>query len=354
MDPEAQRLPPRHSDLAALAATAEMWIARREGGLTPVERRELQAWLMIDRRHAAAFANADAARSEFDWPLYAGVVDDVLAGLETRSRTRRVRRRTAAAIGITATLMLLIAFVSHREAGLKSVSESRRSSLVVLEPQRRTLPDGSVVELKDDAAIQFDFSGESRRVTLTRGTAHFQVTKNPNRPFIVTAGGVTARAVGTAFVVELNSKNVSVLVTEGLVAVNKAPPVRPAPATALVASVADEATVLDVGKSVSVPIMEATISAPVVHILPTVEVEEKLSWRIPRLEFSGTPLKEVVAKINRHNRMQFVLADPALEKLALSGILRADKTDALVKMLESEFQVSVARQGQQIILRSSR
>ena len=83
-------------------------------------------------------------------------------------------------------------------------------------------------------------------------------------------------------------------------------------------------------------------------------LEEKFSWPIPRLEFSGTPLKEVIAKINRHNRQQFVIADPTLENLALSGILRADKTDALVKMLESEFYLIAERRAQQIILRRAR
>lgn len=354
MDPEAKRPHPGNSDSAALAAKAEQWIARRECGLTPVERRELQAWLMADRQHAAAFAKADAARTEFDWPLYAGAVDKVLAGLETRTRTRRTRRRTAAAAGVTAMLMLAIAFAWQPETGLKSIPEGRRSSLVVLEPQRRILPDGSVVELKDDATIQFDFSGESRLVTLTRGTAHFQVTKNPARPFIVTAGGVTAHAVGTAFVVELNAKSVSVLVTEGRVAVNKIPVIQAAPATFATAPVAEEVAVLDVGKSVSIPTLEAAIAPPVVHLLPRIEVEEKLSWRIPRLEFSGTPLKEVIAKINRHNRQQFVIADSTLENLALSGILRADKTDALVKMLESEFHLIAERRAQQIILRRAR
>lgn len=354
MDPEAQRLHPDNSDPAALAAQAGQWIARRERGLTPAEQRELQAWLTADRQHAAAFATADATRTEFDWPLYAGAVDDVVAGLEIRSRTRRARRRTAAAVGATATLILAIALVWPHATGLKSISEGRSSSLVVLEPQRRILPDGSVVELKDDAAIQFDFSGETRRVTLMRGTAHFQVTKNPDRPFIVTAGGVTAHAVGTAFVVELNARSVSVLVTEGRVAVNKIPAVQVTPAAPPTAPVTDETTVLDVGRSVSVPILEARTSVPIVQLLPRVEVEEKLSWRIPRLEFSGTPLREVVAKINRHNRQQFVIADPALENLALSGILRADKTDALVKMLESEFHVRAERQAQHIILRKTR
>lgn len=354
MDPKTQPIPPHSSRPAALVAAAANWVEKRDHGLTPAERHELQAWLKADRRHAAAFAKADTTRTEFDWPLHAGTVDAVLTGLATRARTRRTRRKTAAAACVAATLMLTMALGWRTRAFQQSSSEAGRSSLVVLVPQRQTLPDGSVVELKDDAKIQFDFSGASRLVTLARGTAHFQVAKNPARPFVVTAGGVTAHAVGTAFVVELNAQSVSVLVTEGRVAVNKTPAAPVMPLAPSAAPVSDSIAVLDVGKSVSIPIAETTTSLPVVHALPEIEVEEKLSWRIPRLEFSGTPLKEVIKRINRHNRLQFIIADSSLEDLALSGILRADKTDALVKMLESEFQVRAERKNEQIILRKSR
>ena len=43
-------------------------------------------------------------------------------------------------------------------------------------------------------------------------------------PFIVNAGGVEVRAVGTAFNVNLQSKSVAVLVTEGKVAVERVDP----------------------------------------------------------------------------------------------------------------------------------
>jgi transmembrane sensor len=59
-------------------------------------------------------------------------------------------------------------------------------------------------------------------VVLERGEAHFQVAKNPARPFVVVARGVEIRAVGTAFSVGLESTRVEVLVTEGQVAVETA------------------------------------------------------------------------------------------------------------------------------------
>src|SRR5437660_1453063 len=74
------------------------------------------------------------------------------------------------------------------------------SSAVVLRPEKQILADGSVVELKSGAEIAVDFTGAYRRVALKRGEAHFQVA-HQSRPFVVTAGPIEFRAVGTAFAV---------------------------------------------------------------------------------------------------------------------------------------------------------
>jgi transmembrane sensor len=105
--------------------------------------------------------------------------------------------------------------------------------------------------------------------------------------------------------------------------------------------------------SVSLAPQTAT-AAPAVAEISAQEVEDRLAWRIPRLEFSGTPLREVIARVNQHNARQFVIADAALERLALSGVLRADKVDALVAMLESDFGVRAEQQGRTIVLRLAR
>jgi ferric-dicitrate binding protein FerR (iron transport regulator) len=58
--------------------------------------------------------------------------------------------------------------------------------------------------------------------------------------------------------------------------------------------------------------------------------------------------------INRHNVQQVVIAERSLETLALSGIVRADKVDALVDLLESEFGVKCVRDEGRIVLHSAR
>jgi len=86
-----------------------------------------------------------------------------------------------------------------------------------------------------------------------------------------------------------------------------------------------------------------------------VDFSAKLAWRSPRLEFSGTRLGEAVALINRYNRVQFVIEDPELANLRVSGVFGAVNTDAFVRVLEASFDVqSERRSDHEIVLRGRR
>ena len=74
--------------------------------------------------------------------------------------------------------------------------------------QHITLPDNSVVWLNKGASISYnkDFDGDERRVNI-KGEALFKVTKNPEKPFIVSSNGATARVLGTTFNFNEHGKN---------------------------------------------------------------------------------------------------------------------------------------------------
>jgi transmembrane sensor len=335
------------------AATAARWVARREAGLTAAEKAELQAWLRAEPRHAAAFAAADPNASELDWPLHTGALDRVLAGLAARAAQRRARRNRLVRSGAVAGVVAAVALFSSRwlPHGGEAPAPATAHSLVVRSPEVRTLPDGSVVELKGDADLRVAFSADARRIELVRGAAHFTVRKDAARPFLVTAGGVTARAVGTAFLVGLETGQVALVVTEGRVALDRA---AAAVATAAPPQAAPETLAfVQAGESVAVDHagLASPGAAPRVTALPAAEQQQRLAWRTPRLEFNGTPLREIVAAVNRHNRAQLVLGDAALGDLRLSGALSADRIDALLEMLEADFRVTAETAGDRLVLR---
>jgi transmembrane sensor len=159
------------------------------------------------------------------------------------------------------------------------------------------------------------------------------------------------RAVGTAFNVRRVDAGVEVLVTEGTVAVDEPKQSR-------------TVSLVDAGRRVMVPASMAEDQAkmPVGHaalprvmeVLPA-EVAQELSWLVPRLEFSGTSLGEALPMFNRFSRVQLTLGDASLSALQVSGIVRADNVDALLRLLETNFDIRAERRGEtELILHRGR
>ena len=72
-------------------AQAESWVALRDRELSDKQRRELERWLAESPLHRQAFAQADTKMTDIDWALHAGAVDEILEGLQAKTR-QRIRR----------------------------------------------------------------------------------------------------------------------------------------------------------------------------------------------------------------------------------------------------------------------
>ena len=88
------------------------------------------------------------------------------------------------------------------------------------ELRRVALADGSELTLDWSSSVDVRFSKTRRQITLHRGKAIFSVAKDTARPFVVSASGVEAIALGTEFVVHrVDYETVEVSVREGKVGV---------------------------------------------------------------------------------------------------------------------------------------
>lgn len=329
---------------SAIRAAAADWVARRDAGLSACEQRKYSAWLDGSPAHRMAVEGLDFAWKMLDRPLSTGSVEAVLGEIAHRARQRRQRRTLA--FGVVSLVLLVGAGLGWQALRPPSDPGSPAvASAVVLLPSIQSLPDGSLAELRDGAEITVEFTETQRRVVLRRGEVYFKVAKNPDRPFIVAAGGVEVRAVGTAFSVDFGISAVDVLVTEGKVAV-----VAPRP-TAQIGTYSVEPLLVAAGHGTTVRTSVQT-AAPELLAVAAADLQARLAWRSARLEFSGTPLIEAVALLNQHNHVQFTIEDPDLARTRVSGVFRAVNTDAFVRLLESSFGVQSERRGaDEIVLR---
>lgn len=106
--------------------------------------------------------------------------------------------------------------IEKSEQSLEEVVNTHEKELVLL------LPDGSKVRLEKNSRLSYvkSFDGAKREVYLS-GAAFFDVTKNPDKPFIVYANELVTKVLGTSFSVNAfeDDKRVTVAVKSGKVSV---------------------------------------------------------------------------------------------------------------------------------------
>ena len=88
-----------------------------------------------------------------------------------------------------------------------------------------TLSDGTKVRLNANSTLEYpvSFSDTEVREVHLKGEAHFEVTKNPHRPFVVKAGEMQTQVLGTIFDVKAYRKDApKVTLMQGKVKVSNA------------------------------------------------------------------------------------------------------------------------------------
>jgi transmembrane sensor len=327
---------------AHIEESAATWLARRDRGLTGSEQDEFLQWLAEDPRHGEWIARhlktIAGLKLLARWrPHHSFRPNPDLLALRTRSASSRFSRWIWPFVfGAAAAIALVFwrPFFSERS----SVDEQ----LIV----RKVLEDGSTIDLNHGAAVEVAYSPAFRNIRLVRGEAIFSVAKDPERPFIVDADGVRVRAVGTAFNVNLQSRKVVVLVSEGQVQVT--PPLFKSGRPGSIDRPAMESQIVAAGQRTFVSLDEP---APLKIDAVTPEtMARELVWQPRQLEFNDTPLAQVVAEFNSSNRTKMVIDVPALASLPVGASLRSDNVEGFVRLLEASFHIRAERRSDDVIV----
>lgn len=310
----------------AILEVASQWLARRDRGLSAAEQDDYMQWLRADPRHAEALARHAAALERmmqlYEWTPAHDTEPNPELFASQPGRDRAWWRRVGIPLGAAAAFALGFILWERPWSRPDAAALASASKNYLRVNERLALPDGSRVELKDGTQLVVQYSETERRVKLTGGEAHFSVWKDKARPFVVDAAGVEVRAVGTAFNVRLDARDVQVLVTEGRVKVER--PSAPAVPVVLVS----------VGETARVSL--AAAAPPTIASVASEDIARELAWQAPRLEFNETPLADAVAEFNRLNRHQLEIGDAELGALRIGGTFRPDNVEGFVRLLATD------------------
>jgi transmembrane sensor len=338
-----------HDNEEAVQEKAIALLTRRDAGWSPEDAAEFALWRAADPRHEAAVRRIESTQRLLarlpESPAAAAMLDEVEELYAARRRVTPIGPwlKAAGALAAAACVALATWTFASRPQPHSTVS------FTTVTGQHRTvdLTDGSILLLNSGTEVDVEYVADERRVNLRRGEVHFSVAKDEARPFIVAAGSIKVRAVGTAFNVKRDHAAIEVIVTEGKVRVSRDDvPAAAGASTAPLFLVAGESAVI--GTIASEPLPSAGRLAPEV-------LREKLRWQAPRLEFFNTPLSEVVVRFNRYSRVQLEIGDAELAARPVGGTFNADNAEAFVNLLLATGDVRVERISEtHIVLRKAR
>lgn len=299
-------MPKGRESSADIDAAAAAWAARVDrGALSDEDRAALEAWAAEDPRRAGAYAKALAVSVHLDRAR--GLGADFAPAAHPAARAAG-RRRLLAAGGMLAAASVVGA-VSFGAMTLRGRMTTAKGDI-----RRAPLSDGSAVTLNTDTAIRTAFDDRMRRVELLRGEALFDVAKDAARPFVVVAGDVRVRAVGTSFTVRSHADGqVGVIVREGVVEVWRGA----------------------AGRPVRLAAEQAVKVAAVGALRPTrvdaAAVDRAMAWRQGQIDLDGLTLGQAAAEFARYSDRRIVIDDPAVENLKVTGLFSASDPDGFAR-----------------------
>lgn len=261
-------------------------------------------------------------------------------GLGARDPERRWRVRAlpvAAAILLAAIGSCFILVMATLDRGRYTTSVGQVASV--------RLPDGSTMTLNTDSEARIRYSRTERRVDLARGEAFFDDIRDPRRPFVVYAGDKRVVAVGTAFSVSMDNRDIRVVVIQGQVRFQDSKPPTPTArgestprAGGMEAPLAQSTNVLLNADTIA----RAAGSDLLVQNISTTQAEQVLSWRKGYLTFDDTTLADAIDQFNRYNKHKIFIADPAAAAIRISGTFRPTDYEAFVHLLQDGYSIRAA------------
>jgi transmembrane sensor len=222
------------------------WLARRDSDAwSEIEQAELSAWLASSTAHMVEFLRLEAAWEEANRlkAMGSGVRPGVIPNLQQWSTSPFFRHAPPAAsstppprvgdsmsvpsvksrarrllpYSFAASLLLVLSALVWRHGFF----DENRYSTPVGGIASVPLEDGSKITLSSNSEVRIAVTSKQRRIELETGEAFFEVAKDPERPFVVDAGDRRIVAVGTMFSVRRDRDDVRVIVTEGIVRIER-------------------------------------------------------------------------------------------------------------------------------------
>ncbi|MBV1687712.1 FecR domain-containing protein [Novosphingobium sp. G106] len=335
---EAWDLPASRGGLRDEAAD---WFAVMRGPDAEARRGEFEAWLDAHAIHREAYNRIAETFSLGKALKGTGLDEQVSQPASPAGDGKAARMAWASALLLIAAVAAAMvwavmrqtqAFAPATQVAAMGAPEQRLETQIG-EIRQFRLADGSVATLDTDSVLLVSLRGGSRDLTLIKGRARFFVA-HEKRPFLVTAGGGTVRAVGTVFDVNLGSGGrVDVRLLKGVVLVDVTGR----------AALGGQVRRLDPGQALAF----GGTAAPA---LSSSGRPSDANWPSGLRDFDGVRVADVIQDANRYATIPLRAATADIGETRISGAFRIDDSAALAANIADVLGLAELADGREITL----
>jgi len=196
------------------------------------------------------------------------------------------------------------------------------------------LADGSTIYLNKNSQLDYPESfGDNVREVRLEGEAYFDITTNPEKPFVITAGNTRTQVVGTSFNIRAlpGENNVTVSVTSGEV---------------LLSEQTNEANQVTLTKGFQ------GVYSGTGQDLRREEYDNPnfMAWQTGVLVFVHTPLSQAVEALSEYYGASFVLEGDNFGQCRLTSTFDNQPLTEVLEIIQLVLEAKVQNQGEHIII----
>jgi len=202
---------------------------------------------------------------------------------------------------------------------------------------RSELPDGSKIVLNRNSTLGYDktFNKKYRRVTLM-GEAFFDIKSDKEKPFIIDAGPVLIKVLGTSFFVNANESedSIKVIVDEGTVVISNK-------------SDATQEITLNAGD-------KGAFARKNKKLFKKVNDDENYnSWKTKKLVFKNKRLKNIVKSLNNVYFGNIIIGSEEIEGCRITVTFDQQELKSILNVLKATMDIEVKEEKSSIVISGS-
>ncbi|UXZ95334.1 FecR family protein [Pseudomonas phytophila] len=267
----------------------------------PARFEEFDHWLHASPEHLNAWAQVNRAWSAIEQP--STTVHWPAATQVTQLRPSR-RKWSMLAVACVCVIAVGVAWLNNPDWQADYHTGTGETRVV-------QLTDGSQLTLAARSAVDVDYSGNTRHITLLSGEALFDVVHDARRPFQVDASNVVIRVLGTSFDVARSETGTKVEVREGAVGVSaNGSPYR-----------------LGAGQRLWFDALQGSVQQT------AMAPDEVATWVSGQQFFENATVQEVVEQLRKYQRGWIVIGDDALGQKRVTGLYDLRDTQRALQAL---------------------